>query len=75
MFFYGNEKTKVTPCTLVRIVEGGKLVPGVWINRTFYPVTETSLNEVAGALATHSAKVKVVDEVTKKFRALVEGLL
>ncbi len=73
MFF--SEKTKITPCTMVRIVEGGKLVPGIWINRTFYPVTETSLNEVAGAVASFNAKQKVVEDVTKKFRAFIEGLL
>lgn len=73
MFF--NAKIKANPYTLVRIFEGGKLVPGIWIDRTFYPVTEASLNEVAGAIASHNAKVKVVEDVTKKFRAFVEGLL
>ena len=73
MFF--SAKMKTTPLKLCRIFEGGKLVPGVWIDRTFYPVTEDSLNETAGIMAGHNAKVKVVEDVTKKFRAFVEGLL
>ncbi len=72
---YFSAKINPVPHEVVLIVEGGKLVPGIWINRVFHQVTQASLDKTASTLAANAAKVKVVEDATKKFRTFFEGLL
>jgi len=66
---------KQTQSDVVLIVEGGRLVPGIWVSGVFHPASQTSLDKTASTLAANAAKIKVVEDATKKFRAFFEGLL